>query len=346
MRPFDELSHRGQLERLRSLALTSLAEFGIRPSSVRHIAHSENVTFDVRARRGGGRGPGAPYARGRYLLRVHRPGYHTPEAVESEAAWLSALRDSLDLSVPEPLSTSDGRLAVVAEHEGVPGSRVCTLLRWMEGGMRSKRTARPTHMRMLGRLMALLHEHSTSWKRPDGFVRGAWDWYGLFESWGTAGENYSWVWDKIPTKTRRLYESSARDAADAIEDLGEGEDAVGLIHADLHLGNVLFGEGEARAIDFDDCADGYWLYDMAVALMDLRDRDDWESLRDALLEGYAELRPLPGGIDPYLETFMCARCVSVMLWAYVAAADNPEFRKNLKKWTSWSVSYLQEHCSS
>ena len=346
MKPFDELSERGRLRRLAELGREALKAFGLRPKSLAGAGSAENVTFDVRTTRTGkGKGPGAPYVPGRFLLRLHRPGYHPMQAVRSELAWLVALRHDRGLPVPEPVFARDGSLAAFVEHEGVPEGRVCTLLRWMDGSMRSEKTASPGHMHMVGRLMAGLHEHASSWKRPRGFVRGRWDWYGLFENAGTAGADESWVWDELPLKVRRLYESSARDTADAMDELGDGPDAFGLIHADLHLGNVVFGGGEARAIDFDDCGDGHWLYDMAVALFDHRDKEDWEIWKDSLLSGYSEVREPPEGVEPHLETLMCARCVSLMLWTYSRAAENSKFKRNLKKWTDWSVRYLEEHCA-
>ena len=346
MRHFDELTERGRIDRLRALGATALDRYGVRPRAMKHIRRAENVTFDVRASKPRGRGgPGAPYVPGRYLLRLHRPEYHTVQAIRSEMEWLIALRRDLDLHVPDPVFARDGSLTVYAEDEGVPDGRVCTLLRWMRGSTRTEETASPGHLRMVGRLMARLHDHSSTWDRPEGFVRGRWDWYGLFETGGTAGTDDSWVWDDLPKTARKLCEPAARETADAIEQLGEGEEAFGLIHADLHLGNVIFGRGEARAIDFDDCGDGHWLYDMAVALFDHRSKDDWEIWRDALLEGYAEVRDLPAGIDPYLETFMCARCVSLLLWVRARAREDPRFRRNMREWTAGLVRYLKEHCS-
>jgi Ser/Thr protein kinase RdoA (MazF antagonist) len=345
LKPFEELTYRGQVERLRSVGEAALGEFGVRSPELRHIAHAENTTFQVRAARGGhGRGPGAPYAPGRYLLRIHRPGDQTPDAIASEISWLTALRNDLGLHVPDPVPARDGRGVVIVEVEGVPGPRACSLLRWMEGVTHGRKSERPSHLAMVGRIMAVMHSHAASWDRPEDFIRGRWDWDGLFESPGTAGTDESWVWDALPLKERRLYEASARNTADAMEDLGEGPEAFGLIHADLHLGNVLFGGGEARPIDFDDCADGLWLYDMAVTLYGYRSKEDWPVWRDALLNAYEEVRPLPDGVEEHLNTLMCGCCVSLMLWARARARENPRFKKRLSGWVKWANGYLTEFC--
>jgi len=83
--------------------------------------------------------------------------------------------------------------------------------------------------------------------------------------------------------------------------LGEGADTVGLIHADMHLGNALFWRGEVKVIDFDDCGFGYWLYDIAVSLWELRHRNDYGHFRSALIDGYTRRRPLPPGLLPILR---------------------------------------------
>jgi Ser/Thr protein kinase RdoA (MazF antagonist) len=67
--------------------------------------------------------------------------------------------------------------------------------------------------------------------------------------------------------------------------LGTGPDVYGLIHADLHMDNVLFRDGEARAIDSDDCGFGYWMCDFAVSLCDWHGAEEWPRYRDVLLEG-------------------------------------------------------------
>ncbi len=347
MKPFEELTYRGQIERLRSMGESALREFGIRSPALKHMAHAENTTFEVRAASDGrGKGPGAPYKPGRYLLRIHRPGYQTAPAIASELSWLRALRSDLDLHVPEPVESRDGRSVVLVEHGGVPEPRACTLLRWMEGTSYGKKSERPSHLAMVGRVMATLHLHAGSWERPEDFVRGRWDWDGLFETPGTAGTDESWVWETLPLGERRLYEASARRTADVMEELGEGPEAFGLIHADLSLDNMLFGGGEARPIDFDDCADGPWLYDMAVALFDHRGKKDWPVWRDALLEAYEAVRPLPEGLSPHLDTLMCARCVSLMLWAHSTARRNPRFKKRIGGWVKWAIGFLSEFCES
>lgn len=342
MRPFAELTHRGQKRRLGLLGKSALDEFGLAGARCIPIAHMENATFDVRS-------PAATrvgaecraYSPGRYLLRVHRPGYQTAASIASELAWLEALRADAGLAVPEPVVSARGRSLVEAGARGVPQRRFCSLLRWMRGRIFGSCGQRSHHLRLVGRAMARLHEHSRSWERPEGFHRGSWDRSGLFGHAGAAGEDDSWVWSALPEREREMYEAASDRVALAMEDLGRSSETFGLIHADLHLGNVVFGDGEARVIDFDDCGFGHWVYDFAVVLHDYRTRGNYREWHDALLSGYLEVASVPADQLAYLDSFIAARCASVMIWAYSRASDNPRFREHLSEWSDWSVGFLK-----
>jgi Ser/Thr protein kinase RdoA (MazF antagonist) len=104
----------------------------------------------------------------------------------------------------------------------------------------------------------------------------------------------------------------------------------GLIHADLGVdANVLFWRGEARAIDFDDSGLGYWMYDLAVSLEHVRDDTEYPRFRDALLEGYTEIRNLPDTQLEQLDLFMAAFFVYVSLWAAAMTQVYPAHRIEL-----------------
>ena len=86
---------------------------------------------------------------------------------------------------------------------------------------------------------------------------------------------------------------------------------------------------DVRLIDFDDCGHGYRLYDIAVALWELRHRPDYESFRAALVAGYTRHRPLPEGQLAHLDAFIAAREVAFALWFAGTAEVNPDFRDQL-----------------
>src|SRR5687768_3768122 len=76
---------------------------------LRLINHSENRIYAVETPDGG-----------RFILRVHRAGYQSPVAIESELAWLDALAADTDLPLPRPIPGRDGRmLQKLGEHLAV-----------------------------------------------------------------------------------------------------------------------------------------------------------------------------------------------------------------------------------
>ncbi len=238
-----------------------------------------------------------------YLLRLHRPGKHRPGQVASELAWLEALGRDTDLAVPEPAAAP----VVVAGVE-------CSLLRWQHG-RRMWAGARPVHLRRLGAAMARLHDHAEGWAPPAGFARPTWDWAGFFDV---------REWELVPPAHRTGWEDAADRAGELMARL---EGGLLLIHADLHLDNVLFRHGEALLIDFDDCGFGHPIYDAAVALWELRWKDDWPAWREAFAAGYSEVRPLPP--LEHLDTFIAARDVIFGLWFVARSHEHPGMRAKL-----------------
>jgi Ser/Thr protein kinase RdoA (MazF antagonist) len=114
---------------------------------------------------------------------------------------------------------------------------------------------------------------------------------------------------------------------------GQGPDAFGLIHAEIGVGaNVLYGGGEARVIDFDDCALGYWMFDVGVALSDLRGHEAFPQYRDAFRDGYAEVRRLPEEQWAHLDLFIATWHAFEMVWATAGIILHPASRQGGEQW--------------
>jgi Ser/Thr protein kinase RdoA (MazF antagonist) len=110
----------------------------------------------------------------------------------------------------------------------------------------------------------------------------------------------------------------------AKRELGTGPDVFGLIHADLHQENYLFHQGRVRAIDFDDCGWGHFVYDLAVTLGELQHLPDSDALRAGLLRGYRAVRPLPPEHERYVEVFAGLRVLKLTLW-FLEQRGHPAF---------------------
>jgi Ser/Thr protein kinase RdoA (MazF antagonist) len=304
MKAYEELTRRGKLRRAQSVARAALSAFGFTGANLRLIVDAGNISYQVKAV---DPAPleGSIYVESCYLLRLHWPGYQCDGAVDSELKWLRALSDA-GLPVPQPVATTEGELSVEVSVPGVPVARRCSLLRWVKGRMVVKRVHR-WHMKAIGRLIGRLHNHASSWRLPPCFVRRHYDRNGLWGDDTGTGYTAAEVWPKIPRRYFEAFQEVTMRVEHLMEDWGKGADVYGLIHADLGTkANVLFHGREARPIDFDDGGFGYWMYDLAIPLADWEGEDVWPAYRDALLEGYMEMRSIPGEQLGQLELFQAA----------------------------------------
>jgi len=318
-------SRRAQIAGMRRVAEAALDRYALPHGRLTFIAHEENTTFrhDSPA--------------GRYLVRVHRPQRHgrdveSAAAVSSELAWLTAIRAETDLAVPEPVRARDG--ATTVEVSAAGETRVCSVLRWMDGRIMED-SPRPVHLRRLGEAMARLHDQADAWTPPPGFVRIRWDHETFFGDVMVYGETpAAGCWALLPPEVRARFGAVGARTRDALE-----SDDFGLVHADLHLGNAVFQRGDVKLIDFDDCGCAPRLYELAVALWELRDEPFYPPYRDALIEGYRAHRDLD---VTDLDDLIAVRQVAFALWYTGMAQVNPVFAARLDRVHRWSLSMLDE----
>jgi Ser/Thr protein kinase RdoA (MazF antagonist) len=314
IQPFELLTMRGQLGRLRRLGEEALRAYDLTPSRLVPLAHEENTSFLAIDGRGD-----------RYVLRIHRVSgtpFHPPRTVaevRSETAWLSTIRRETDLVVPEPVAAANGSLLTVAEADGVPGSRTCVLFRWhpgrfLDGGLTS------THLERVGRFMARLHEHALHFEPALDFQR-----WRIGDTTGAVATYIAaTVGAAFGPRGRGIAEDVIASTQRVQRELGTDREVYGLIHADLHQDNYFFHQGQVRAIDFDDCGWGHFAYDLAVTLSEVRTRPDFVALQAALLRGYREARLFPVEHEPHLETFYRLRLLQLILW-FIEQRNHPAF---------------------
>ena len=317
-------SRRGQIRRLRAVATCALREFALPDGRLTFVTHGENTTFRLST------------TGGDYLVRVHRPQRHGADAdseasIASELDWLRAIRTDTSLEVPTPVAARDGRAVVLAASGGQ--ERLVTVLEWMSGAIREP-TPRPVHLSRLGTAMATLHEHADSWRPPPSFTRIAWDYEAFFGDAMVYGNlTAAECWDRLPAALRSRFEEVGERLAALIADSSD----TGLIHADLHLGNVLFERGRVKLIDFDDSGTGPRAYELAVALWELRERPDYQDFHDALVSAYTARRALD---VTHLDDFIALRQVAFDVWFTGMASVNPKMAANLRNVHEWSAQVL------
>jgi Ser/Thr protein kinase RdoA (MazF antagonist) len=295
------------------LARQALDQFPIEPVDVSLLTRAENITFKI-ADDGGNL----------YALRLHRPGYHTLEELKSERLWTQALFQA-GIPVPEPITTRDGR-----DYAGVDdplfGQRChASLSRWVPGellmGLIREDTPRERLeglFQKLGALIAAMNNQASHWHPPAQFRRHALDADGLMGNqpfWGRF-----WERGDLSSGERALLLQTRTRLHERLIRYGKDPARYSVIHADLHPGNVLVNGDRLTAIDFDDTAWGWHLYDLAAALNQCQELAEFGAFYAACTEGYRNVRPVAEEDLAMLPLFLLVRGMAEIGWF----ADRPE----------------------
>lgn len=272
------------------------------------IAMTENVTFKVTDRRRGGA----------YVLRLHRPGYHTLEELDSEHAWIRAL-DEAGVEVPKSIVARDGRNYVPVTIAATGERRFAGMARWTEGRLLSDVLAETgdqqtveAYFAQLGALVAAMHNQASAWRPPPHFTRQHLDADGLMGDaphWGPFWEHHS----LSAAERRLLLDTRARMHA-WLAGLGKEASGYSLIHSDMHPGNILAGGERLAVIDFDDASFGWHQYDIAVVLSYWQSKPNAVAIERAFLDGYRTTRKLPDDAPTWLPMFQLIRGMAAIGW--------------------------------
>jgi Ser/Thr protein kinase RdoA (MazF antagonist) len=278
---------------------------------------SENVTFKVADRRDGSF----------WVLRLHRPGYHTLEELVAERAWIRALAAS-GIEVPQALTARDRREYAAVTIAATGEQRFAGLARWTEGRLLSDVLAETSDERVaedyfaqLGVLTARMHDQASAWQAPPHFTRHHLDADGLMGEaphWGSFWEHRS----LSPSECQLLLKTRDRLRA-WLARLDKDPSVYSLIHADMHPGNVLVDGERLTVIDFDDAGFGWHLYDIAVVLTYWQSRPNAPAIERAFLGGYRSIRRLSEEAEAMIPTFRLIRWMASIGWFH----ERPELKR-------------------
>ena len=295
--PLEEL-----LDYLQQLVENALRLWDMPQGAVaRRINVSENVTYLVEAAGG--------Y---RAILRVHRDGYHSRRAIESELLWLDALRRDRVVATSGYYLGRNGEAIQVAGVEGLANPRHLVLFRFVEGVAPDEADDLSEGFHALGAIAARCHSHVLGWERPLGFERLTWDAEAVFGDTPTWGD-----WRKAPEVTghiRPVLEEVEATIRKRLTAYGKAPERYNLIHADMRLANLLVNEAGTCLIDFDDCGFGWLMYDFAAAISFIEDDPRIPEMRAAWVEGYRTVRPLSPADEAEIGTFVMLRRMALLAW--------------------------------
>jgi Ser/Thr protein kinase RdoA (MazF antagonist) len=288
-------------------ARAALTSFPIDADDVTLVSLAENVTFKVTDREGRA-----------YVLRLHRPGYHTLDELVSERAWIRALAEA-GIDVPRELSARDGRDYVPVTIPATGERRYAGMLRWTEGRLLSHVLAETGDDRVvedyfaqLGALTASMHNQASVWRPPPGFTRHALDSDGLMGEaphWGPFWEHRS-----LSASERGLLREARARMHAWLSGLRREPSAYSLIHADMHPGNILVDGDRLVVIDFDDAGFGWHQYDIAVVLTYWQSKPNAAAIERAFIGGYRTTRPVSDEALAAVPMFRLIRWMASIGW--------------------------------
>ena len=256
MHDFEELEPTTQAAMLRHFAREVLASYPVPQKGLRiqMAARSFNTVLRVRADDGF---DGA-------LRLGPQEGIHVEGTEEVEVAWMRSLAAAGIVAPPPVIATRDGRVVVHHQNADPAGVRVCVLFDWLPGhplreGVNGSRAEE------LGRMAALLHEHTSS-TRPTHVPSVL-----------IADRVLYWLTPNLLSSAPEA--SMLADALDratsVLETLwADPPSAPHLVHGDLTPSNVLAHEGMLRPIDFQDLVWGLDVWDLSISIASLHRFDE------------------------------------------------------------------------
>lgn len=299
-------------------ALIALQNFDLDWMQIRFNQLSDTCTFVIETNK-----------EGTFLLRFHSG--RTKEEITSEIAWLDLLKTKIDVPLPKGILDRTGSATLRVEM-GNEDYLYASLMRFVEGDHPSERLTEEQIYKE-GVLLAELHKAAQVLELPPGFNRPVWDEHSFrramarlklhyhcfltdeeFEQYQSAAVKiYTWLAKQHKNKNRRTY---------------------GVIHGDLHQGNIIFHHGEPRPIDFGRCGWGYYLYDMAHTMLGIHPLQ-----RELIIKGYESMNKLPEDWLQALEHFM----VMVMIENYCHHAPDPRETEGLKEEQPYAGAILRNY---
>lgn len=272
---------------------------GFAGSEARLINLSENHTFRLDLP------DGTPA-----VLRVHRPSYHSRNAIESELAWMRALRRDAGLFTPRPLPGLDG--ALVQQSAFMGQQRHMVAFAFEEGEEPCESDDLVPLFHQLGALAAQCHAHIEHWQLPPSFERQTWSAGAILDPDAIWGD-----WRRAPGvagETRTTLDALDLALRRRLAAYGATRDRFGLIHADMRLANLLVSDGVTRLIDFDDSGFSWFGYDFGAAVSFFEDSARVPALREAWLKGYRVHRAFTREDEAMLDEMVLLRRMALLAW--------------------------------
>ena len=290
---FDQPEH-VVIKELEAFSLQILSQYPIDVKSAISINYEYNATLKVEATDGR-----------LFALRINTNSPRTPENLRAEIAFVRFLAEDGRVKVPHPIENSDGDFYTSIPHAASGRMFHCVLYSWILG---EELEDEPTDEQLaaLGAAMATMHIVAPGFTLPEGSALPKFD------------DPLWWTEDFLLSEKSVLDVEAKELIAQALSAIKSGVSKFylnatpGVIHADMHGGNVLWHDGGLSVIDFDDCGLGLPIQDFATALyyFDTPEQDG------AFKAGYQSVAPIPECSEKEMKMFFLQRRVVLLNYLY------------------------------
>jgi Ser/Thr protein kinase RdoA (MazF antagonist) len=231
------------------------------------------------------------------IAKFYRPGRWSDDAIDEELTFLIELSDAEIPAVP-PLLFADKALHY---YEGFRFALFPTV------GGRAPELDNEVHLAQVGRLMGRLHALAKTRKFEHRPVLSV-------QRFGVDSVDYLCADDVIPLELMDSYQAVARAV---VEQAGMYfERLQGLnqqrLHGDCHIGNILWMDGVATLVDFDDCVAGPAVQDLWMFLSG--DEAYMNVALSHVLRGYVEFCDFDTRELTLIEPLRALRMVHYAAW--------------------------------
>ena len=244
---------------------------------------------------------------GSFALRLHRPSRLSTK-IERELNFVDKLQATGTVRVPRPIRSITGQYCCSLVHDG--DDVRCSLLSWIEGESRTPgRGFGIETARKAGIALGEVHHYSQS--LPP--IAPETDDLRLSRR---VLEGDAVILSRLPELASPINELKRR-----MLEILDIYPAVGLIHGDFILKNLLCHPCGLGVLDFDDSIVEHYVLDFAGMLENLSQVPNERALRRVFLEGYASTGHDVRHVDQYQQTLIALRHHAGIAWAIGMVAE-------------------------
>lgn len=305
---------------MRKLAFAALDQFDLRVAKIRLSNHGFNTTYRVLTEDGQ-----------KFALRINLNSRKSPSEVLAEIEWIEALAKQGKVAVARPVKTISGEKFAKFVVDGGRVS-IAVLFSWLQGKVKDEPSGKQVFA--MGQSMAHLHASGRTWRPSEkASLPRIDDTFMGLENNITGDSRVSQDVKSLVAKTLEICEETFAALKSRFD--------VQPIHADMHPGNVLWQDGVASIIDFDDMGLGLIAQDIAIARYYLRGEGDREA---RFLSGYESVAPLPLIESNELEALIASR--NIMLLSDLLVSNNTELQEMVPSYITKTAGNLQRYLGS